>query len=185
MNTAELTAFAAGKRALDVGCGNDKIRGSIGIDFAAAADSDIHHDLGVFPYPFEDNRFDVIFCRNVVEHVPDIVGLMEELHRIGRPGADVLITTPHFSSLYAYQDPTHVRHLAYESFDYFSERTRHSNFYTHCRFEIVDRRIDFGKSFPYSLIAKTLAAASVRHYEKHFAFIFPANSLFFRLRIQK
>jgi hypothetical protein len=27
------------------------------------------------------------------------------------------VTTPHFSSLYSYQDPTHVRHLAYDSLE--------------------------------------------------------------------
>ena len=185
MNTAQMTSFAAGRRALDVGCGRDKIRDAIGIDIAATAESDIHHDLGTFPYPVADSSFDVIFCRNVVEHVPDVVRLMEEIHRLGRPAADVLITTPHFSSLYSYQDPTHVRHLAYESLDYFSENTSHSNFYTRCRFDIVERRIDFGKSLPFSLIAKTLAAISVRYYEKHFAFLFPANSLFFHLKVRK
>ena len=185
MNTAEMERLAAGRAALDLGCGRAKIAGSVGIDIAVASEADIRHDLGRFPYPVEDSRFEVIFCRNVIEHVPDVVRLMEEIHRIGRPGAEVLVTTPHFSSVYSYQDPTHVRHLSMESLDYFTADTRHSNFYTSCRFEIVERRLDFGRSIPFSWIAKGLFALSPRRYEKHFAFMFPANSLFFRLRVVK
>ncbi len=185
MNKAEMTRFAAGRAALDVGCGRDKVAGAVGIDIAVASEADVRHDLRVLPWPVESDRFDVVFCRNVIEHVPDVVGFMEEIHRVSRPGADILVTTPHFSSVYSYQDPTHVRHLSLESLDYFTEPTRHSNFYTHCRFEIVERRLDFGKSFPLSLIARALFGISRRHYEKHFAFMFPANSLFFHLRVRK
>jgi SAM-dependent methyltransferase len=185
MNTREMEALAAGKAALDVGCGRAKVAGSVGIDIAVASDADVRHDLGVFPYPVEDNRFDVIFCRNVIEHVPDVVRLMEEIHRMGKPGADVFITTPHFSSVYSYQDPTHVRHLSMESLDYFTRDTKHSNFYSSCRFEITERALDFGKSIPFSWIARALFALSPKRYEKHFAFMFPANSIFFRLRVVK
>ena len=185
MNTAQMTEYAKGRRCLDVGCGRDKIPGSTGIDIAVASEADIRHDLGVFPYPVESDAYDAIFCRNVIEHVPNVVKLMEEIHRAGRPGAEVFITTPHFSSVYSYQDPTHVRHLSYESLDYFTTDTRHSNFYTDRRFEMVEREMDFGKSFPFSSIARALFALSPRRYEKHFAFMFPANSLYFRLRVVK
>ena len=157
--------------------------GSTGIDIAVASEADVRHDLGVFPYPVESDAYDAIFCRNVIEHVPNVVKLMEEIHRAGRPGAEVFITTPHFSSVYSYQDPTHVRHLSWESLDYFTTNTRHSNFYTDRRFEMVSREMDFGKSFPFSTVARALFALSPRRYEKHFAFMFPANSLFFRLRV--
>jgi hypothetical protein len=50
---------------------------------------------------------------------------------------------------------------------------------------MVAREMDFGKSFPFSTIARALFALSPRRYEKHFAFIFPANSLSFRLRVVK
>lgn len=185
LNTAQMAEHAKGRDCLDVGCGRDKIPGSTGIDIAVASEADIRHDLGVFPYPVASSSYDAIFCRNVIEHVPDVVKLMEEIHRAGRPGADVFVTTPHFSSVYSYQDPTHVRHLSYESLDYFTTDTRHSNFYSACRFEMVAREIDFGKSFPLSAVAHGLFALSARKYEKHFAFIFPANSLYFHLRVVK
>lgn len=184
MNTAEIERLCAGRRVLDLGCGRSKLRGSVGIDYAGAADADIRHDLNIYPYPPADNSFDAVVMRNFIEHVADVVKLMEEVHRIVRPGGDVFITTPHFSSVYSYQDPTHIRHLAYDSMDYFTSETKHSNFYTARRFTIVRRGFDFGKSFPFSGIARLLAS-SPRKYEKHFAFIFPANSLWFHLRVNK
>ncbi|HUK05536.1 MAG TPA: methyltransferase domain-containing protein [Burkholderiales bacterium] len=185
MNTADIEKLCRGRRTVDLGCGRDKLAGAVGVDFAGNAQADVRHDLDVYPYPFPDGSFEVVVLRNVIEHVRNVVGLMEEIHRIGADGADVLVTTPHFSSLYSYQDPTHVRHLALDSLDYFTERTRHSNFYSSARFRMVARGLDFGRSFPFSTIARGLAALSVRKYEKHFAFVFPANSLWFHLQVVK
>lgn len=109
---------------------------------------------------------------------------MEEIHRVGKKGAIVEIRTPHFSSLYSWQDPTHRYHFALDSFDYFTEETRHTRFYTDKRFLILEKRIEFGKSL-ISLIPKLIAWISVHKYEKHFAFIFPANDLYFRLQVVK
>lgn len=185
MKTADIERLCRGRKAVDLGCGRDKIAGALGVDFAGNAAADVRHDLDVYPYPFADGSFEVVVLRNVVEHVRNVVGLMEEIHRIGRAGADVLITTPHFSSVYSYQDPTHLRHLALDSMDYFTEETRHSNFYSAARFKVLARGFDFGRSFPFSGIACALAWLSQRKYEKHFAFMFPANSLWFHLQIVK
>ena len=185
MKTADIERLCKGRKAVDLGCGRDKIAGSVGVDFAGNADADVRHDLDAYPYPFADGTFEVIVLRNVVEHVRNVVGLMEEVHRIGRPGADVLITTPHFSSLYSYQDPTHLRHLALESMDYFIADTSHSNFYSSARFRMAGRGLDFGRSFPFSAVARLLAGISEHKYEKHFAFMFPANSIWFHLQVIK
>ena len=185
MNTADIERFCSGRKAVDLGCGRDKIAGAVGVDYAGNADADVRHDLDVYPYPFPDGTFEVIVLRNVIEHVRNVVGLMEEIHRIGGAGADVLITTPHFSSLYSYQDPTHLRHLALDSMDYFTEDTKHSNFYSAARFRLLARGLDFGGSFPFSTVARALAGISEHKYEKHFAFMFPANSIWFRLQVVK
>ncbi|MGB7543614.1 MAG: methyltransferase domain-containing protein [Burkholderiales bacterium] len=185
MNSNDIARLAGGRGVLDIGCGRNKFPGSTGIDFAANAEADLRHDLNTYPWPCGDASFEVLLLRNVIEHLQDVVRLMEEVHRIGVPGADVVVTTPHFSSLYSWQDPTHVRHLAYDSMDYFTENTRHSNFYTSKRFRMAGRGVDFGKSFPFSLIARGLFALSPHKYEKHFAFLFPANSLWFHLQVVK
>ncbi len=185
MNTRDIERVCEGRDVVDLGCGQGKLAGAFGVDYAGNAHADLQHDLDVYPYPLPDSRFDVVLLRNVIEHVRNVVGLMEEVHRIGKPNGEVIITTPHFSSLYSYQDPTHLRHLALDSMDYFTDDTRHSNFYTDRRFRVIGKGLDFGKSFPFSNVARGLAALSMRKYEKHFAFIFPANSIWFRLQIVK
>ena len=170
---------------LDVGCGKAKRLGSLGIDRCDLDNVDIVHNLEVFPYPLPSGWFEEIYLSNVIEHISNIVGLMEELHRVAADGADIYISTPHFSSLYSYEDPTHVRHLSYDSMDYFSIETKHANFYTDKKFRIIEKRIDFGRSMPLSWVAKGIAMLSRRFYEKHFCFIFPANQLFFHLKVVK
>lgn len=169
---------------LDIGCGRNKKEGAIGIDFCSNTNADIIHNLNIFPWPLSDNIFEKVIMNNVIEHLDDIVKVMEEIHRVSKNGAEVIITTPHFSSLYSWQDPTHKHHLALDSFDFFTKDTRHSNFYTDKTFEILEKRIDFGKSL-LSIIPKFIFCLSKHKYEKHFAFLFPANQLYFRLRVIK
>jgi SAM-dependent methyltransferase len=129
---------------LDVGCGNDKIPGATGIDLVAGPQIDIVHDLDVLPWPIESNSFEVIRLWSVMEHLHNLVAVMEEVHRVGRPGAMVLIGTPHFSSANAYTDPTHVHFLSGRFLDYFIQGTElvgHYGFYSKVRFRLDERRV--------------------------------------------
>lgn len=45
---------------------------------------DAHH------LPFGENRFDVIYCRYLLEHVADPQGVVKEMHRVAKPGGRVL-----------------------------------------------------------------------------------------------
>src|SRR5207253_1870793 len=72
------------KKILDVGCGWNKMPGAIGIDANPKTHADVIHNLGDVPYPFADDEFDEIICRHVIEHVPDVIAFVGELHRITR-----------------------------------------------------------------------------------------------------
>ncbi|MFA6450435.1 MAG: class I SAM-dependent methyltransferase [bacterium] len=169
---------------LDIGCGLLKEHGAIGIDRVAAVNPDVVHDLDVFPYPFEDNTFDRMIMRHVVEHLSDIVKLMEELHRIGKPGAVVDIVTPHFSSSNSWTDPTHKQHLGFYSFDFFAAGDGMIDFYTQCRFEVVEKKLDFLNRYKYLGIG-LFANKFPRTWEKYYCYIFPARNMTFRLRVVK
>jgi SAM-dependent methyltransferase len=54
--------------------------------------ADLHFDL--HKAPFEDNRFDVIFCNHVLEHVEDAEQCMRELFRIMKPGGWGIFQVP-------------------------------------------------------------------------------------------
>lgn len=115
---------------LDVGCGANKYPDAIGIDYNPRTDADVVHDLGVVPYPFADNEFDRVICRHVVEHVPDMMALITELHRITKPGGRIEIVTPHYSNPDWPSDLTHRNHLNSYSFKFFVRERKLFPFYT-------------------------------------------------------
>ena len=48
-------------RILDLGCGDNKVEGAVGLDNIALPEVDIVHDLLSFPYPLKDEAFDIIY----------------------------------------------------------------------------------------------------------------------------
>ena len=42
------------KLILNIGCGNKKRNGTVGVDFNTRLKGDINHDLNKFTYPFDD-----------------------------------------------------------------------------------------------------------------------------------
>lgn len=50
--------------------------------------------------PFEDGAFDVIFCSQVLEHVPEPQKALDEFARVLRPGGRVVLTAPHIGYLH-------------------------------------------------------------------------------------
>jgi SAM-dependent methyltransferase len=69
--------------------------------------ADMHFDL--HEIPLEDNRFDVIFCNHVLEHVEDANRCMQELYRVLKPGGWAIMQVPQdFSRETTYEDKTIV-----------------------------------------------------------------------------
>ena len=104
---------------LDLGCGNKKREGTIGVDTNARVDGDISHDLNIFPYPFEPKSVDKIYIDNCMEHLDSPMNVMEELHRILKDGAELKVIVPYFRSPSAFHDPTHKTFYTTESFSYY------------------------------------------------------------------
>jgi SAM-dependent methyltransferase len=127
------------KHTLNLGSGNDYLEGAVNVDFYAAK-ADVRHDLELTPYPFQESTFDEIRCMNVLEHLRDPIRVMEELHRIGRPGARVYIRVPHFRSASLYEDITHQRGYAWRTLDHFTEEGEVYGDYTRRGFVMVERK---------------------------------------------
>ena len=171
---------------LDLGCGKKKQEaGAIGLDREAGSEADVLAELSRFPWPLRDECADRIYLSHFLEHQPEILRTMREVHRIARPGAEVIIATPHFSSADSYTDPTHLHHLAFHSFDYFTRESFQDFTYSAGGFRILDRQIDFGGNLLFDNLGRLAARISVDFYEKHLAWIFPARNLFCRLEVVK
>jgi len=99
------------------------------------------------PYPFEDESVDEVHMYHVLEHLNNPLQKVEELHRILKVGGKLFIRVPHFSSMGAFSDITHIRPFGYASFDCFVKDTYH-HFYTNKEFKILNREIKYFGTYP-------------------------------------
>ncbi len=85
--------------------------------------ADIHFDL--HEIPLEDNRFDVIFCNHVLEHVTDAKQCIRELYRVMKPGGFGIFQVPQdLDSKLTYEDSSIILP---------EEREKHFGQYDHVR----------------------------------------------------
>jgi SAM-dependent methyltransferase len=169
--------------ALNLGCGKRPIPGAVNLDITPDTKPDVVHDLNRRPWPFPDGRFTEVHAYDVIEHLDDILGTMEEIHRVCRPGARVFITVPHYSCSNAFTDPTHRHYFGWFSFDYFTGEHGH-DYYTRTRFRTRSRRLFFRPS-PLNKLVWRLAARFPVSYERRWAWTFPAWFLSFELEVVK
>ncbi len=54
---------------------------------------------------FWDAQFDLIICSHVLEHIPDDLKAMTEMHRVLKPGGFLLVMVPMFGDT-TYEDPS-------------------------------------------------------------------------------
>jgi SAM-dependent methyltransferase len=178
-------------RVLSLGCGRAKdvfpeagrACDVVGVDVNPNVGADVIHDLDQFPYPFPDDSFDLVICQDVLEHLQNIPRAMAEIHRVLRPGGRLRIRTPHFSSCYAYNDPTHQRFFGYYAFDRFLPASE-GNPDGAGQFLYQSRQIVFPK--PWRLLGLAcLANRFPRRWEQFFSFIVRAENLLIEMEAVK
>ena len=173
------------KKILDLGCGNKKKTGAIGIDINPDTSADVIHDLNLFPYPFEESTFDEIYADNVIEHLDDIVKIMDEIYRISKPGGKIIVKVPYFRSRYAFIDPTHKHYFTVESFTYFDPSHIHHTRYNYSKSLFKTTGKYFNNGFPSENIVKRCLTGffnrNPEFYEHYFSTLFPLDELTFHL----
>ncbi|MEK7570687.1 MAG: methyltransferase domain-containing protein [Patescibacteria group bacterium] len=133
---------------VNLGCGKVKIPGAIGLDRVKIDGYvDIVHDLDEVPYPFKKDSVDEIHFYHVLEHLHDPIRKLEEIHRILKPGGLLHMRVPHFSSMGAFTDLTHIRPFGYYSFDCL-ESDNYQHFYTTVSFKIQKKEIKYLGMYP-------------------------------------
>lgn len=178
-------------RVLNVGCGKAKgefpeAAGAseiVGVDISPNSEADILHNLDEFPWPFEANSFDLIIMQDIIEHLEDVPGAMNEIWRIARHDCLVRIRTPHYASYYAYNDPTHKRFFGVYAFDGFLSESR-NDLYATARFSMQRRTILFPKIWRITGVS-ALANRFTKRWEQLFAFVFRPENLEFEFRAIK
>lgn len=110
---------------LDIGCGESKQKGFVGLDKRDLPGVDIVHDLENFPYPLEDESCLLIVGSHIVEHIKPwlMVDFMNELWRLLKPEGQLALSTPYAGSPGYWQDPTHCNGCNEATWQYFDERS--------------------------------------------------------------
>ena len=103
---------------VDLGCGQWKPDGFIGVDCVDGKNVDIVADLSK-RFPFADNSVDLLRGHDVIEHLPDRIHTMNEIWRVCKPNAIIDLRVPSTDGRGAFQDPTHVSFWNINSFKYY------------------------------------------------------------------
>lgn len=106
---------------LDLGCGENKQRGFLGIDKRSLPGVDLVWNLEVFPYPLPDNCCLSIIGSHIVEHIKPwlMIDFMNELWRIMKPGGQLALVHPYGVNSLFVQDPTHCNACNEATWQYF------------------------------------------------------------------
>lgn len=105
---------------LNLGCGNDIRLGWVNLDRLPFPGVDVQHDINL-PLPFPDNEFDEVRASHILEHVFELIPLMNELFRIINPGGSLFIAVPWWAGTWARGDPSHRHFFDHNSFSPFSD----------------------------------------------------------------
>ena len=112
-------AQRAGLPALDLGGAHNSPAGYRSLDKAPGAD--IRADAYAYLCTLPDNSVGVIRASDFLEHVRDVVPLLNEIHRVLAPSGLLLTVTPSTDGRGASQDPTHVSFWNENSWWYYTD----------------------------------------------------------------
>lgn len=172
---------------LNFACGRDIKNDHVNMDVAPLKGVDVVHDFNRIPYPFPANSFTEIYANHAMEHVDDLVKVMEEFQRILKPGGKVFVMTPYFASPNSHRDPTHKIWFTSTTFSYFHP----IHYYSKAKFLVLRRKIiffsnaGFMRSRWYSWPLDLVLNALLPIYERFFCYWFPASEIHFLLEVKK
>jgi predicted SAM-dependent methyltransferase len=166
---------------LNLGCGNRRMEGWVGVDRHPCDAADVLCDL-TKRLPFAESSIDAVHMDDFIEHVLDIPAFLDELARACKPGARIVMTTPHYSSAASWRNPTHLHHLSWFSFDYVGHpEHRH---YMGRDLRLADRKLSFGGGI-LEILGKLFFSISPSFWERKLCFVFRASTLRFELEVTK
>ncbi len=151
---------------LDLGCGPKAREGFYAVDHLMLEGVDLLADLNDPLDELPDNSVERIYSRHAFEHINNFLPLMRELYRVIRPGGRAEIIVPHFSNVFGYSDPTHVRFFGLYTMYYFvapenqpGRKRKVPAFYTDMRFKVHSIKIEF---YRYTLLEKIFGSLFTR-----------------------
>jgi len=165
---------------VDLGCGENKKEGFVGIDKYAFKGVDYVIDLDKQKLPFKDNSVDFMYSFHCLEHLSNFDEVMNEIFRVLKKGGVFEFFVPYFS----YPLVNSPYHKIYFNFDSFSHFGIKSETFTlqHC-FDVLERKLIFRKDLGIGKVFGLVFNTFPLLYEKtFFCYLIPARRMYFRFR---
>lgn len=109
---------------LNCGAGRDTREGFVNLDRVALPGVDCVFDLercATERLPFPDDSVEEFLLSHIIEHIQNVLPMMQELWRVAKPGALMSVRCPYGSTDDGWEDPQHVRPYFLGSFNYFAQ----------------------------------------------------------------
>jgi len=190
------TAPAVAPRRLNVGCGLDIRPGWVNLDMIDYGGNTLT-DLNRYPWPFPESHFDEVLASHILEHMGNFNAVVNEIWRVCRPGAIVVVRVPFFLSTKYYSEPDHRIPFGIRSFDNYEDITgkklkfyekwklgHRTNYGSAARFVVEEKRFHFSNFAALSWLDPVINLEPVL-FERFFATLVTPEEVWFRLRVVK
>lgn len=117
--------LAGGGKVLMLGCGARPMVGAVNLDLSLHSPwVDVDWNLDRMPWPVApDGIYDAIYAYDLVEHLLDCYGFVNECHRLLKPGGILVFRMSAWDNPVSFRDLTHRHYAHEESFDFFDRAT--------------------------------------------------------------
>ena len=148
---------------LDIGCGRGTLKYFLntdvvlyGVDISKKAILEAQKiyakadvvDLNSEKLPYEENAIDIVTALDVIEHVFDPLFFLREIHRVLKPGGQVVLSTPNFLQESLLKSLVHSKRFPKTSGDSFPYDGGHIHFFTYQDVFDLMKAIGFATSEP-------------------------------------
>lgn len=174
---------------LELGCGESKKEGRIGIDQLDLDRVDMVGDVVDCLRKFPDRSVSEIHSKSFLEHVDDLELVVRETARVLKKEGNHYLFVPHFSNPYFYSDYTHQKFMGLYTFYYFVDRKyqlkrKVPSFYTDIRIRVLSQKLIFTSPWRGRRIFKRIfqiifnsSRWMQEFYEENLCYLFPCYGL--------
>jgi len=168
---------------LNLGCQDDIREGYINQDIFQFGKVDDVFDFNKFPWKYKDNTFDEVRIWNCLFLAKDFVKFMQEVYRVSKPNAKIIIKTQFFLSTESANYPYNPTQTNYNSFDIFLNGGEYHR-RLGIEFKIIKRKWIYSEN---RLLSKLNSLPNLfpKFYGRFLYFLFPSNKLYFELEVKK